>query len=102
MNFLDDIERSIEDGVATYKNIICNGNFTYGAGATEAILSQKLQKEAKKLDDLSQYSYNRYAQSFDIIPRILCENAGLNTNIVIPQMNTANETEPHGIHVESR
>lgn len=53
MNFLDDIERAIEDGVSTFKNIIANGKFVYGAGCSEAILSAKLQTEAKKLEDLN-------------------------------------------------
>jgi len=53
MNFLDDVERAIEDGVSTFKNLIVNGKFTYGAGAIEAILSAKLQVEAKKLEDLN-------------------------------------------------
>lgn len=38
-NFLDDVERAIDDGVATFKNIITNGKFVYGAGTIEAILS---------------------------------------------------------------
>jgi len=42
MNFLDDIERAIEDGIATFKNILSNAKFVYGAGAIEAILSSKL------------------------------------------------------------
>lgn len=39
MNFLDDIERAIEDGVSTFKNVLVNGKFVYGAGAIETILS---------------------------------------------------------------
>lgn len=53
MNFLDDVERAIEDGVSTFKNVLASAKFVYGAGAIEAIMSSKLQIEAKKLDDLS-------------------------------------------------
>lgn len=52
MNFLDDIERAIEDGVSTYRNLIVNPKFCYGAGQIEIALSTKLQTEAKKLEDL--------------------------------------------------
>jgi len=72
-----------------------------GAGATEAILSYKLQSEAKSLEDLSQYAFNRFALSFEIIPRILSDNAGLNSNEIIPRLNTANKTEPYGINIEA-
>jgi T-complex protein 1 subunit theta len=38
-NYLDDIERAIEDGVSTYRNMVVSGDFVYGAGAIEAILA---------------------------------------------------------------
>jgi len=59
-----------------------------------------LQSEAKTLEDLSQYAFNRFAISFEIIPRILSDNAGLNSNEIIPKLNTANNTEPYGIDIE--
>jgi len=31
----------------------------------------------------------------------LCDNAGLNSNFIIPQLNTKIEKEPHGISVSS-
>ena len=39
MNYIDDIGRAIEDGVSTYRNLVCNGKFNYGAGAIEVLLS---------------------------------------------------------------
>lgn len=53
------------------------------------------------MEDLTQYAFNRFAMSFEIIPRILADNAGLNSNEVIPKLNTANATEPHGINIET-
>jgi chaperonin GroEL (HSP60 family) len=44
------------------------------------ILSNKLEAEAKKLTGLDQYSYSRYAKAFEVFPRILAENAGVNAN----------------------
>jgi T-complex protein 1 subunit theta len=83
-NFLDDIERAIDDAVNVFRNLISEKRFVPGAGATEAILSAQLQNEAKKIEDLNQYSYNKYALSFEIIPRILAENAGLDINEILP------------------
>lgn len=56
------------------------------------ILSNKLEAEAKKLTGLDQYSYSRYAKAFEIFPRILAENAGVNANDFVPKMVTANES----------
>ena len=73
--------------------------FVPGAGSIEVILSNKLEAEAKKLTGLDQYSYSRFAKAFEIFPRILSENAGLNANEFVPSMVTANEKEPSGINV---
>ncbi len=97
---MDDIERAIDDAVNTYKSSLANNKFVPGAGATEAILASRLEEEAKTLEDLNQYSYNRYALSFEIIPRILAENGGLNINIVIPTLIAKVKEEAHGINVE--
>lgn len=42
MNFLDDIERAMEDAVSTFKNVIVNGKFVHGAACIETLLSAKL------------------------------------------------------------
>lgn len=62
-------------------------------------MSNKLEAEAKKLTGLDQYSYSRFAKAFEIFPRILSENAGLNANEFVPKMIAANEEEPTGINV---
>ena len=63
------------------------------------ILSIKLEEEAKQVTGLDQYSYSRFAKSFEIIPRILAENAGLNSNDIISKLIVANKTSPHGIQI---
>ena len=50
---------------------------------------------------LDQYSYSRYAKAFEVFPRILSENAGLNSNEFVPKMITANESEPQGLNIIS-
>ncbi|EGR34619.1 hypothetical protein IMG5_005740 [Ichthyophthirius multifiliis] len=100
-NLLDDIERAIDDAVNVYRCLLKDGRFVPGAGATELMISQKLQQDAKDLEDLSQYAFNRFALSFEIIPRILAENAGLNSNEIIPKLITANAVQSHGIDINN-
>lgn len=40
--------------------------------------------------------------SFEIIPRILSENCGLNVNEIIPKLKTANKDEPTGIDIDNQ
>ncbi len=98
-NILEDIERAIDDGVNVYKSMIREPSFVPGAGSIEIILSNKLEAEAKKLTGLDQYSYNRFAKAFEIFPRILAENSGLNANEIVPKLISANEQEPTGLNV---
>lgn len=99
-NLMDDVERAIENGVSLFRSLLKDNNFVPGAGSIEVMLNAKLSQEAKLLTDLNQYAYSRYAQSFEIIPRILADNAGLNSNEICPQMITENAKEPTGIDVE--
>lgn len=89
----------MDDAISLYKCLIREGGFVPGAGATETILSIKLEEEAKQVTGLDQYSYSRFAKSFEIIPRILAENAGLNSNDIISKLIVANKTSPHGIQI---
>ena len=41
---------------------------------------------------LDQYSYSRFAKAFEVFPRILAENAGVNPNETVPKMISANES----------
>jgi len=43
------------------------------------------------LTGLDQYSYNRFAKAFEVFPRILAENSGLNANEIVPKLVAANE-----------
>jgi len=83
-----------------FDKVITVGSPDFAKNIQKFFEKPERKDEAKKLEDLNQYSYNKYAMSFDIIPRILAENAGLDINVVLPDLNTKNQSEPHGIDVE--
>jgi len=100
-NLLDDIERALDDGVNAYKNLCKDGKFVPGAGAIEIELARKLDEHANTITSLDQYSVRQFGKAFEIIPRILAENAGLNGDTILSKLysshSTANMT---GIDVE--
>jgi len=53
------------------------------------------------LTGLDQYSYSRFAKAFEVFPRILAENCGLNSNEIVPKMISANtdDSDPKGINI---
>ncbi|XP_034829158.1 T-complex protein 1 subunit theta [Maniola hyperantus] len=82
-NYMDDIERAIDDGVNTFKGIAKDGRFVAGAGATEIELAQKLLQYADTLPGLEQYAVRKFAVALESIPRALADNSGANATEVI-------------------
>lgn len=82
-NLLDDIDRAVDDAVNVFKGISKDGRFVAGAGACEMELSRRLQEFADARPGLDQYAIKKYAEAFEVIPRILAETSGFDaTNAV--------------------
>lgn len=96
---MDDIERAIDDSVSVYRSAIHSPRFLPGAGSTETILASRIEQEGKLLKGLDQYSYIRFGKAFEIIPKVLAENAGLDSNEFIAKFISANLTSPQGLDV---
>lgn len=67
-----------------------DNRFVGGAGAVEANLSARLQDAADREPGLDQYSYRKFAESFEVIPRTLSENSGENAGEILSKMYAAN------------
>lgn len=106
-NILDDIERAIDDGVNNYKILTKNpqdARLVAGAGAVEMAISTRVAKYAQKIEGLEQYSVEKFAEAFEIFPRVLADNSGLPAQEVISLMYNAHgaEKEPvMGVDIES-
>jgi T-complex protein 1 subunit theta len=85
-NILDDIERAIDDGVSAYRNLCRDQRYVAGAGGAEIQLARELEKLGSNITTLDQYAFKQYAKAFEIFPRILCENAGLNADNMLAKM----------------
>lgn len=85
-NSLDDIERSIDDGVSAIKGLTQDGRLLPGAGATEAELVNKITQYGEKTPGLLQLAIKQYANAFEVIPRTLAETSGLDPTEVLPRL----------------
>ncbi|CCH60113.1 hypothetical protein TBLA_0C03090 [Henningerozyma blattae CBS 6284] len=90
-NNLDDIERSIDDGVAAVKGLMKpnGGKLLPGAGATEIELVSRITKYGEKTPGLLQLAIKQFALAFEVVPRTLAETAGLDVNEVLPNLYAA-------------
>jgi T-complex protein 1 subunit theta len=102
-NILDDIERAIDDGVNVYKGLVKDDRFVPGAGATEIELAKRLQSFGDAAPGLDQYAIKKYAESFEFVPRILAENAGLNATSIVSSLYAAHAAGKtnEGVDVET-
>ncbi|KAG0472377.1 hypothetical protein HPP92_016923 [Vanilla planifolia] len=85
-SILDDLERAVDDGVNTYKAMCRDSRILPGAAATEIELAKKLKEFSFSEPGLDQYAIAKFAESFEMIPKILAENAGLNAMEIISSL----------------
>merc|ERR1711874_402632 len=76
-NFMDDIERAVDDGVNVFKGLCKDGRLTAGGGATEIELARQVAQWAETHPGLEQYSINKFAEAMEVVPRVLAENSGV-------------------------
>ncbi|KAL3754964.1 hypothetical protein ACJRO7_002101 [Eucalyptus globulus] len=85
-SILDDLERAVDDGVNTYKAMCKDSRIVPGAAATEIELARRVKEFSFKETGLDQYAIAKFAESFEMIPRTLAENAGLNAMEIISSL----------------
>lgn len=90
-NFMDDIERCIDDGVNNFKGLTRDGRFLPGAGATEIELAKQLSEYADTLPGLEQYAVRKFATALEVFPKCLAENTGINGTEIVHKMYLAHK-----------
>lgn len=74
---VDGLERALHDALRVVGVTIEDGKLVAGGGSPEVELSLKLREYANSLTGREQLAVTAFANSLEIIPRTLAENAGL-------------------------
>ncbi|MGM5483021.1 MAG: thermosome subunit alpha [Nanobdellota archaeon] len=90
-HILDEIKRAVEDAVGDLKSALESGWIVAGAGASEVELAMQLRKYSESLSGREQLAAKAFADSCEIIPKTLAENAGLDPIDVIAGLNSAHD-----------
>jgi T-complex protein 1 subunit theta len=103
-NHMDDIERAIDDGVNVIKAATRDNRLLAGAGAVEMELNKRLQEVAAKTPGLNQHAIKKFAEALEIVPRTLCENAGMEATAVLSRLYAAHyqseDSKGHSVGVD--
>jgi len=102
-NILDDLERAIEDATNIFKSITKDPTFVAGAGASEIELARQIKALGDKTPGEDQYAIKKFAEAFEVVPRTLAENAGLDATSVITNLYAQHEqgNTSFGVDVQS-
>lgn len=74
---VDEVDRSVEDAIGAVSSAVEVGKIVYGAGSPEAEIAKRLKKFAEGFSGREQLAITAFAESMEVIPRALAENAGL-------------------------
>lgn len=103
INHLDDLERSIDDGVNNVRILLRDGRLVPGAGASEIELSARVGEYGAVTPGLAQHAIKRWAEALEVVPRTLAENAGLPAEDVVSALfaaHNAGETDA-GVDIDA-
>ncbi len=87
--FLDDVERAVNDGVNAFKTLTRDSRTVPAGGAAEIEIARQLAAWGKKQTGLEQYAIDKFAEAFEVVPRTLAENSGLNASDAVSALYTA-------------
>ncbi|MFH1916951.1 MAG: thermosome subunit alpha [Nanoarchaeota archaeon] len=88
-HIIDEIKRALEDAIGDISAVLQNNKAVSGAGAVEIELAREIAHFANSLSGREQLAVKAFAQSMEIIPRTLAENAGLDPIDVLAELKSA-------------
>lgn len=102
-NMLDDLERAVDDGANVVKAVVKDPRLVAGGGAAEIALALQLSTFGEKTSNLSSHAIKAYAEAFEVIPRTLAENAGMDATEAVSKLYAAHQhgKPAFGINIES-
>jgi thermosome len=97
---LDEIERSIKDGLGDVASTLKSGAILPGAGATEVEIAKRLREYSTSLGGREQLAIEEFASALEFVPVTLAENAGLDPIDVLTELKSAHENSKYsGINI---
>ncbi|RLV83269.1 T-complex protein 1 subunit eta [Meyerozyma sp. JA9] len=84
-----EVERSLHDAIMIVKRAVSHNSVVAGGGAIEMELSKYLRDYARTIAGKQQLIVAAFAKALEVIPRQLCENAGLDGIELLNKLRSA-------------
>jgi thermosome len=88
---VDEAERAMNDALSVVSDVIENNKVVPGGGAVEEEISKTLRDYATKVGGREQLAIEAFANSVEIVPKTLAENAGLDPIDILVDLRSSHE-----------
>ena len=88
---VDELERGIQDALDVVSTTVSDGRTLPGGGAVEVEIARRLRDYADSVEGREQLAVEAFADSLELIPRVLAENAGLDAIDLLVDLRAAHE-----------
>ncbi len=88
---VDELERGVDDALEVVGQTVSDGRVLAGGGAVETELASRLRDYADGVSGREQLAIEAFADSLELVPRVLAENAGLDSIDTLVDLRAAHE-----------
>jgi thermosome len=88
---VDELERGITDALDVVAQTVSDGRVLAGGGAIEVELASRLRDYADSVSGREQLAVEAFADALELVPRVLAENAGLDSIDTLVDLRAAHE-----------
>ncbi|SDQ80095.1 thermosome subunit [Halopelagius longus] len=88
---VDELERGVEDALNVVATTVSDGRVLAGGGAIEVELASRLRDYADSVSGREQLAVEAFADAVELVPRVLAENAGLDSIDTLVDLRAAHE-----------
>ncbi|MBA3064632.1 thermosome subunit, partial [Candidatus Woesearchaeota archaeon] len=88
---VDEVKRALDDAIGDLSAALTTGKVVGGAGSTEVELSRNLRHFANSLSGREQLAVQAFADSVEVIPKTLAENAGLDSIDILTELRAMHD-----------
>jgi len=92
---VDEAERAMHDALSVVADVTEHNKIVAGGGAVEAAIAKELRDYATKVGGREQLAIEAFANSMEVVPKALAENAGLEPIDILVALRSAHE-KPKG------
>ena len=89
---VDELERGINDAIDVVSTTVSDGRVLAGGGAPEVEIASRLRDYADSVEGREQLAVEAFADSLELVPRVLAENAGLDSIDLLVDLRSEHES----------